>query len=101
MLKMIQHIQILHSKSNNIALSRIFLKNKESKNWTCLTKIGLIGLHYLNYYLSFDVCACFRLSECLNVCLSAKNFLSKMDQICKFGEQTSRILEFKPEGLEG
>ena len=24
-----------------------------------------------------------------------------MDQICKFSEQTSRILEFKPEGLEG
>ena len=24
-----------------------------------------------------------------------------MDQICKFGEQTSRILEFKPKGLEG
>ena len=24
-----------------------------------------------------------------------------MDQIGKFGEQTSRILEFKPEGLEG
>ena len=23
-----------------------------------------------------------------------------MDQICKFGEQTSRILEFKPEGLD-
>ena len=26
---------------------------------------------------------------------------SKMDQTCKFGEQTSRILKFKPEGLEG
>ena len=24
---------------------------------------------------------------------------SKMDQTCKFSEQTSRILEFKPEGL--
>ena len=24
-----------------------------------------------------------------------------MDEIRKFGEQTSRILEFKPEGLEG
>ena len=24
---------------------------------------------------------------------------SKMDQTCKFGEQTSQILEFKPEGL--
>ena len=43
-------------------------------------------------------CLCFRLS----VCLSAKKiFSSKMDQIPKFGEQTSRILEFKPEGLEG
>ena len=27
--------------------------------------------------------------------------MSKMDQIRKFGEQTSPILEFKPEGLEG
>ena len=26
---------------------------------------------------------------------------SKMDQTRKFGEKTSRILEFKPEGLEG
>ena len=26
--------------------------------------------------------------------------LSKMDQTCKFGEKTSRILEFKPKGLE-
>ena len=26
---------------------------------------------------------------------------SKMNQTCKFGEQTSRILEFKLEGLEG
>ena len=25
---------------------------------------------------------------------------SKMDQTCKFGEQTSRILEFKPKGLD-
>ena len=25
---------------------------------------------------------------------------SKMDQTCKFGEQTSRILEFKPEWLD-
>ena len=25
---------------------------------------------------------------------------SKMDQTRKFGEQTSRILEFKPEGLD-
>ena len=38
----------------------------------------------------------------VSVCLSAKKkFSSKMDQIRKFGEQTSRILEFKPEGLEG
>ena len=53
---------------------------------------------YLNYYLSYDVCACFRLSECLSFC--KKKFSSKMDQIRKFGEQTSRILEFKPEGLD-
>ena len=38
----------------------------------------------------------------VSVSLSAKKkFSSKMDQIRKFGEQTSRILEFKPEGLEG
>ena len=34
------------------------------------------------YYFSYDVCA------------------SKMDQIRKFAEQTSRILEFKPKGLD-
>ena len=57
---------------------------------------------YLNYYLSYDVCACFRPSVRLSECLSAKIFFSsKMDQIRKFGEQTSRILEFKPKGLEG
>ena len=42
------------------------------------------------------------LSVCLSECLSANFFFSsKMDQIHKFGEQTSRILEFKPEGLAG
>ena len=42
-----------------------------------------------------------RVSVCLSECLSAKKiFSSKMDEICKFGEQTSRILDFKPEGLE-
>ena len=36
----------------------------------------------------------------VSVCLSAKkNFSSKMDQIRKFSEQTSRILEF-PKGLK-
>ena len=48
---------------------------------------------------------CFRLSVCVclsaSVCLRLRTFSSKMDQIRKFGEQTSRILEFKPEGLEG
>ena len=42
-----------------------------------------------------------RVSVLVSVCLSAKkNFSSKMDQIRKFREQTSRILEFKPEGLD-
>merc|ERR1712051_1106313 len=60
-----------------------------------------LEVSHLNYYLSFDVCASFRVSV-LSVCLSAKIFFSsKMDQIRKFSEQTSRILEFKPEGLEG
>ena len=53
---------------------------------------------YLNYYLSFDVCASFRVSV-LSVCLSAKFFFRP--KWIKFGEQTSRILKFKPEGLEG
>ena len=44
---------------------------------------------------------CVRPSVCLSVFLQKKNFSSKMDQIRKFGEQTSRILEFKPKGLEG
>ena len=41
-----------------------------------------------------------RVSVCLSVCLSAKKILMGMDQARKFGEQTSRILEFKPEGLD-
>ena len=48
--------------------------------------------------MSGPVCASVRLS--VSVFLQSF-FLSKMDQIRKFGEQTSRILEFKPEGLEG
>ena len=58
---------------------------------------------YLNYYFSYDVCACFRLSVLVSVCLSVflqKNFLMGMDQARKFGKLTSRILEFKPEGLD-
>ena len=53
---------------------------------------------YLNYYLSFDVCLSVCLSVCLrlSVCVCEKLFL-----LYGFGEQTSRILEFKPEGLEG
>ena len=43
----------------------------------------------LNYYLSLDVCASFRL------CLSVVVFLQKNT----FGEQTSRILEPSPQGL--
>ena len=41
---------------------------------------------------------CFHLSVCLrlSVCVCVKLFL-----LYGFGEQTSRILEFKPEGLEG
>ena len=56
-----------------------------------------VTILYLNYYLSFDVCACFRLS----VFLQKKFFRPKWIKFPKFGEQTSRILEFKPEGLEG
>ena len=91
---------------------------------------GFFSLLYLNYYLSGAVCPCFRLSVCLsakktsywlhisknvsikschifkknkNAILFSDFFgsdLSKMDQTCKFGEQTSRTLEFKPEGLD-
>ena len=51
---------------------------------------------YLNYYLSFDVCP----SVWVSVFLQKKKISSKMDQICKFSEQTFGILEFKPEGLD-
>ena len=56
---------------------------------------------HLNYYLSGAVCAvcvCLSASVCLrlSVCVCEKLFL-----LYCFGEQTSRILEFKPEGLEG
>ena len=87
-------------------------------------------LTHLNYYLSGAVCPCFRLSvflkkkTILNGCKYQKmlvqkvvTFLkriemailfldffgsdpSKMDQTCKFGEQTSSIPEFKPKGLD-
>ena len=40
-----------------------------------------------------------RVSVCLSVFLQ-KKFLMGMDQARKFGEQTPRILEFKPEGLD-
>ena len=36
----------------------------------------LYVIAYLNYYLSFDVCACLRLSVFLSFCLSAKKTLS-------------------------
>ena len=66
--------------------------------WLGIQTKVLFTHRYLNYYLSGAVCP----SICLSECLSAKIFfLSKMDQIRKFGEQTSRILEFKTEGLEG
>jgi hypothetical protein len=60
----------------------------------CAQRLSLC-MQYLNYYFSYDVCAC--LSECLS---EKKTDPSKMDQTRKFGEQTSRILEFKPEGLD-
>ena len=50
---------------------------------------------YLNYYLSGAVCPSVWVSVFMQ-----KKISSKMDQTRKFGEQTSRILEFKPEGLE-
>ena len=40
-----------------------------------------------------------RVSVCLSFC--KKKFFVQNGSNCKFGEQTSRILEFKPEGLEG
>ena len=65
----------------------------------------ITGNTHLNYYFDFGVCPCFRpvclsvyLSVC-PVCLSAK--LNYCHFRRKFGEQTSRILDFKPEGLEG
>ena len=47
---------------------------------------------YLYYYLSGAVC--------LSVCLSASVCVCKLFLLYDFGEQTSRILEFKPEGLD-
>ena len=60
----------------------------------------LIKLQYVSSKLLFErrrLCG-FRLSVSLSVCvcLSEKLFL-----LYGFGEQTSWILEFKPEGLEG
>ena len=55
------------------------VKNQTSEFLTYASEVW-----YLNYYLSYDVCVF------PSVCSS------KMDQIRKFGEQTSRILEFKP-----
>ena len=75
--------------------------NTVSKNYQSLLILkSFLEVLHLNYYLSYDVCACFRLSVRLSVWVSfcKKKTSSKMDQIRKFGEQTSRILEFKPEG---
>ena len=47
-------------------------------------------LLHLNYYLSGAIC--------VSVCLSVRK---KLFLLYGFGEQTSRVLEFKPEGLEG
>ena len=47
---------------------------------------------YLYYYLSGAVC--------LSVCLSASVCVCKLFLLYGFGEQTSRILEFKPKGLD-
>ena len=60
----------------------------------CQMTVTSIPWHYLNYYFSYDVCASFRVSV-LSVFLQKKNSLWRV-----FGEQTSRILEFKPEGLD-
>ena len=66
--------------------------------WLAFQSKSTNSLRYfnLNYYLSGAVSLCFRLS----VFLQKKTDPSKMDQTRKFGEQTSRILEFKPEGLD-
>ena len=49
----------------------------------------------LNYYFSYNVCACFRLSVCLSVCLSV--FLQKKffrPKWIKFANSVNRHLEF-------
>ena len=51
------------------------------------TSSNIANMLYLNYYLCGAFCV---------VCVCEKLFL-----LHGFGEQTSRILEFKPEGLEG
>ena len=52
-----------------------------------------------NYYFDFAVC----LSVCVYVRVCPKKIPSgsTCHFRCKFGEQTSRILEFKPKVLEG
>ena len=71
----------------------------------CVYNDIVIGTIMLIFFVLFSASKLLFELRCLcvfpSVCLSAKKiFSSKMDQIRKFGEQTSRILEFKPKGLD-
>ena len=67
-------------------------------NFVQIVNILDVTFCYLNYYLSGAVCAvCICLSVCLSAFVCPKNFSCYMVS----SEQTSRILEFKPEELEG
>ena len=64
-------------------------------------KLSHLQKGYLNYYLSFDVCP---VSVWVSVFLQKKNsywlHTGRKSLPPTGGEQTSRILEFKPEGLD-
>ena len=63
------------------------VKNQTSEFLTYASEVW-----YLNYYLSYDVCACFRPSVRLSECLSA-NFFFRPKWI-KFANSVNRHLEF-------
>ena len=74
-------------KNYDAIYSRSKSSDKLSEEYLCLAKKSKL----LFWRRRLCVRPSVRLSECLSVFLQTR----------KFGEQTSRILEFKPEGLEG
>ena len=79
-------------KSNFLQLQLVVTPNLLSENRESNIIEKRKNLSHLYYYLSGAVC--------LSVCLSASVCVCKLFLLYGFGEQTSRILEFKPEGLD-